>query len=99
LDASANDMATLTHALEWEIIKKVLYFNQVLTAVSSDFNFSALCSYLFDLCQCFSKWYKECPIKNADTVLRSSRLFLASVVAYVIKNGLNILGIEAPNKI
>ena len=99
LNTSIDDIITLTHPLEWELIKKALSFHQVLTAVSQDFNFSALCSYLFDLCQCFSRWYKECPIKNADALLKASRLFLASVVASIIKDGLNILGIDAPNKI
>ena len=96
---SDDEIIMLTHPFEWEIIKKVLSFNHVLSVVSQDFNFSALCSYLFDLCQSFSRWYKECPIKNADTLLRSPRLFLSSVVAKIIKDGLNILGIDAPEKI
>ena len=99
LDASEDDMKTLEHPLEWELIKKALSFNRVLNAAAQDFNFSALCSYLFDLCQCFSRWYKECPIRNADSLLRPSRLFLASVVASIIQDGLNILGIDAPAKI
>ena len=99
LNTGKDDIIALTHPLEWEIIKKIFSLNSVLSAISQDFNFSTLCSYLFDLCQFFSRWYKECPIKNADASLRSSRLFLASVVASIINDGLNILGIDAPEKI
>jgi len=99
LNADENEISTLTHPLEWAIVKKLLSFEHVLCAVSRDFNFSTLCSYLFDLCQSFSRWYTECPIKNADTAYKSPRLFLASAIAVIIKDGLSILGIEAPTRI
>ena len=94
-----EDMAALTHPLEWEIVKKILSFNYTLEVIAHDFNFSSLCSYLFELCQLFSRWYKECRVKNASEEIRESRLFLASVIADVIQSGLNILGIDAPEKI
>ena len=99
IEINEEHIVTLTHILEWEIIKKILFFEQVLNTVSKDFNFSALCRYLSDLCQLFSRWYNECPIKNADINLKPARLFLASAVANIIKDGLNILGIDAPEKI
>ena len=99
LSVSRDDIIQLTHPIEWEIVKKILSFNQVLGVVSRDFNFSALCSYLFELCQYFSRWYRECPIKNAPENLKPSRLFLAFVIGEIIKNGLGILGIDAPEKI
>ena len=99
LDVCGNDLTNLSHPLEWEIVKKLLSFNQMLSSVADDYNFSSLCTYLFELCQSFSRWYKECTIKNTDDETRTSRLFLASVIASVIKDGLYILGIETPNKL
>jgi len=99
LDTCIDDVITLVHPLEWEIIKKLLAFSQVLSAASQDFNFSGLCSYLFELCQYFSRWYSECPIKNSDGHQKKARLFLASVTGNIIKDGLNILGIDAPERI
>ena len=95
----ADDISLLSHPLEWEIAKKLLCAGQILHAITQDFNFTALCGYLFELCQLFSRWYKECPIKTADENLRNPRLFLASTVAGIIKDGLYILGIDAPEKI
>lgn len=98
-DIVSDDIIALTHPLEWEIVKRLLSFSQLLSSISLDFNFSDLCGYLFELCQVFSRWYKECPIKNAYGTLRSSRLFLSAFVAKIIKDGLSILGIDAPEKI
>ena len=99
INACMDEVLALTHPTEWEIVKKLLSINHVLEVVSRDFNFSTLCSYLFDLCQSFSRWYDKCPIKNADGALKSARLFLASIIAYIIRDGLSILGIEAPDRI
>ena len=96
---SEEHIIMLVHPLEWELIKKLLSFNQVLSVVSQNFNFVVLCDYLYELCQLFSKWYKDCPIKNVAGELKFARLFLASTIATVIKDGLNILGIDAPEKI
>ena len=99
LDTSEEDMAALAHPLEWEILKKLLLFEQVLNAVAQGFNFVSLCGYLYDLCQLFARWYQECRIKQAEGSVRSARLFLTSAIAHVIKDGLNILGIDAPERI
>ncbi len=96
---SSNAITSLTHPLEWEVIKKLLSFHQVLAVISQDFNFVTLCAYLYELCQLFSRWYKECTIKNAAGDVKLARLFLAAEVAKVIKDGLGILGIEAPERI
>lgn len=98
LEICAHDF-NLSHPLEWEIVKKLLSFNQVLCSVVNDYNFSSLCTYLFELCQSFSRWYKECPIKNTEKKIKYPRLFLASIIGNVIKDGLYILGIEAPAKL
>ena len=99
LDVCGYDLSILSHPLEWEIVKKILTFNQVLYSIADDYDFSALCTYLFELCKSFSKWYNECQIKNADGKMKTSRLFLASAIASIIKDGLYILGIETPNEL
>ena len=89
----------LDHDLEWELTKKILSFTQVLSGIAADFNFASLCSYLYELCQIFSRWYKECNIKNAKNDLKNARLYLAYMVSIVLRDGLYILGIDAPERI
>ncbi len=99
LEIQEGCLSSLTHPLEWELVKKILSFNQVLSAIAKDFNFASLCNYLYELCQVFSRWYKECTVKNAEEDVKNARLFLASVVSGVLKDGLYVLGIDAPERI
>ena len=46
----------------------------------------------------FSKYYNECQIIVADDKLKFARLALVKATGYVLKNGLNMLGINAPEK-
>ncbi len=52
--------------------------------------------YLLDLSQSFNEFYHSCPILQADENIRDARLILIIAVKQVLKNGLNLLGIEAP---
>ena len=94
-----NTLLSLKHPLEWEIVKKILTFDQVLDTITKDFNFSSLCGYLYELCQEFSRWYKECSFKESEGELKNARLFLVSVVSKILKDGLYILGVEAPDRV
>ncbi len=58
-----------------------------------------LCTYLFDLATAFTEFYETCPILRADTDdQRRSRLFLADLTARVLARGLDLLGIQAPER-
>jgi arginyl-tRNA synthetase len=58
-----------------------------------------LCTYLFDLASTFSGFYEHCPVLRADTdKQRASRIALADLTARVIAQGLDLLGIEAPQQ-
>lgn len=55
-----------------------------------------LCNYLFDLSGCFMSFYESCPILKSDvsTKDRQSRLKLASLTSRVLRQGLDLLGIQ-----
>jgi arginyl-tRNA synthetase len=58
-----------------------------------------LCTYLFDLAQSFTAFYESCPVLRApDETTRSSRLALCEVTARTLARGLDLLGIEAPDR-
>lgn len=99
ITCNKDEFAKLDSVYEWDIVQKLLKFNSVLKVVENTYNFSVLCNYLYELCKMFSRWYNECPIKNAEPHIKNARLYLAKVIAETIKNGLYILGIEAPDRI
>ena len=94
------DFALLAHPREWELCLHLSRFTQILDSIQSNYNFSSLANYVYQLAQKFSKWYNECPIsKNVDGELKNARLWLANIIKDNIKNCLYILGIEVSEKI
>jgi arginyl-tRNA synthetase len=59
-----------------------------------------LCTYLYDTAVAFSTFYEKCSILGADTDdLRASRLVLCELTSLVMVRGLDLLGIEAPERL
>ena len=56
-----------------------------------------ICSYLVELCHAFNAYYGENKIVTNDEVGKY-RIALTKAVGVVLKNGLNLLGIPAPEK-
>lgn len=54
--------------------------------------------YTIDLAQAFNKFYHDHPILVDDKELQKARLALVSAVKQTIKNGLNLIGVAAPEK-
>jgi arginyl-tRNA synthetase len=57
-----------------------------------------LCTYLYDLANAFTSFYETCPVLKAAEDVRLSRLALCEVTARVLAQGLELLGIEAPER-
>ena len=55
--------------------------------------------YLRDLANHFHSWYdtRECRMLVDDVDLRNARLNLAAATAQVLTNGLQLLGVDAPD--
>ncbi|MFP3942484.1 MAG: arginine--tRNA ligase [Alphaproteobacteria bacterium] len=60
---------------------------------------NALCDYIYDLAQSFSRFYTEHHIlSEPDAALRASRLTLARLTLRVLERVLGLLGIEVPER-
>ncbi len=54
-----------------------------------------LCAYLYDLAGALSTFYEQCPVLKSEGDVRDSRLALCAATKRVLASGLNLLGIEA----
>lgn len=79
---------------EITLAKLLLNFGLTLEAVAEEFRPNFLCSYLFELAGRFTSFYENCPVLKADEAIRNSRLVLCDLTARVLKQGLDVLGIE-----
>jgi arginyl-tRNA synthetase len=79
---------------EMTLAKHLLNFGLVLEAVAEDYRPNFLCTYLYELSGHFARFYENCPVLKAEGAQRAARLALCDVTAKVLKEGLQVLGIE-----
>lgn len=79
---------------EEEVLLRTLYrFPEVIEEAAREFSPNTVCNYLLDLAQKFNLFYDQQKILGSDR--ECFRLQLTAAVGQVLKNGLEILGIEA----
>src|SRR3989344_4183531 len=87
------------HPEEEVIIRWVYRFGEVVEESASRYAPNLLCNFLFELAQRYNTFYNKWSILGAQGPgEREFRLLLTVAVGQVIKNGLNLLGIEAPER-
>lgn len=79
---------------ELSLAKHMLNFDLVLNAVAEEYRPNYLCSYLFELASHFARFFEHCPVLKAEASERASRLVICELTARVLKQGLELLGIE-----
>ena len=80
---------------EIALAKHLLNFGLTLEAVAEEYRPNYLCNYLYELAGKFTSFYENCPVLKADdATTRDSRLALCDLTARVLKQGLDVLGIE-----
>ena len=58
-----------------------------------------IANFLFNIASNFNQFYRDCPVISEENVeIQNARLMLVNGVKIVIKNGLNLLGIDAPKE-
>ncbi len=101
-DESGNypepDFSLLTHESELNLIKTLLDFPDVVASAADHREPHRLINYLNEVAAAFHKFYHDCRIMGEEPALAASRMALLDTVSLVMKNGLTILGITAPER-
>ncbi len=92
------DPALLSGETETALIKQLSLFCEELRLAARDYDPSHLNRYLVDLAGCFHRFYTACRIKGEEPALLAARLKLADETRSLLKNGLALLGVDAPEK-
>ena len=88
---------TVGHAAERALALKLLEFGPVVAQVGDLLQPHRLSAYLFELAQSLTAFYEHCPVLTAGTEAeRESRLALIALALRVLVQGLELLGVEAP---
>lgn len=94
----AASAMTLNDPAERNLAKRLCQFAEVLPTVLNDFRPNVLANYLFELANSFHGFYEACPVLKSDEPARSSRLALCRLTARTLQRGLDLLGIEVPQR-
>jgi arginyl-tRNA synthetase len=98
LGAPSSNLIQIEKSEEQYLVAMLMSFNQVVQQATEHYRPSILTAYLYDLARAFNSFYAECPVGSAEEPIKSSRLHLCRATAEVLKHGLALLGIEAPEK-
>lgn len=81
---------------EKQLAVKLLRFEEVLQQVMKDAQPNLLCNYLYELASLYMAFYEACPIlkDGVEPAQRDSRLMLSIFTSKLLKQGLDLLGIE-----
>ena len=77
---------------------RICQFAETVPTVLNDFRPNVLANYLFELANNFHTFYEACPVLKSDEPARGSRLALCEATARVLRQGLELLGIEVPER-
>ena len=90
------DLAPLGSTHELGLCNKIQSFAEVIGQAAADFAPHALAFYLRELASDFHGWYNAERLLVEDEAVKRARLALAVAVRQVLRNGLRILGVSAP---
>ena len=96
--AGAVDAALLKEPEELALVKTLAQFPEEIHLAARDYDPSRINRYLVALAGDFHRFYNACRIKGEEPALLDARLKLADTVRAVLANGLNLLGVSAPEK-
>ncbi len=89
----------LSEPVERSLALKLARFPEIVVRSAHAFKPSILTDYLYDLAQAYSNFYQNVPFLKAEEGVRESRVRLCGMIAAVLRKGLNLLGIETPERI
>jgi len=101
-DAGDVDVAALAHERESDLLRAIGEFPRVLTAAAELRAPHRVARYLEELAGTYHRFYDSCRVlprgDEEATSLTTARLWLCAATAQVLRNGLDVLGVHAPER-
>jgi arginyl-tRNA synthetase len=92
------DLAPLESDHELALLEKLAAYPEAIEAAARDLSPHIIAFYLKDIAGDFHSYYNATRILVADEAVTLARLALASAVRHVLRNGLALLGVSAPER-
>ncbi|MCQ2233228.1 MAG: arginine--tRNA ligase [Paludibacteraceae bacterium] len=84
---------------ETALVQNLAAFPQAVKQAGKDFSPACIANYCFDLAKAYNQFYHDFSIlKEENKDAQQFRLLLSALIANTIKNGMELLGIEVPER-
>ena len=93
-----NSKIRIESGIERSIAASIAKFPECVEKAAELYKPNFIADHIFDLVQKFGTFYNSTPILKAEPAEMQSRLLLAEAVARTVRTGLELLGIETPEK-
>jgi arginyl-tRNA synthetase len=97
-DVAAADASLLTAPTEFALMQRLAEFPQIVALAAQELAPHHIAFWLRDCASDFHAWYNAERVLVDDTALKLARLRLASTTRQVLANGLELLGVSAPER-
>jgi arginyl-tRNA synthetase len=94
----AANLHRLDDAPALELLRELSRYAEVVEAAGATLEPHLVAQYLRELANAFHGWYHASPVLVEDAALRDARLALALACQQVLANGLDLLGVSAPER-
>ncbi len=95
-DPGGADLSLLVEPREQDLVRDLSRFPEVVESAARAFEPHQVAYYLRELAQAFHTYYNAHPFIASDAALRDARLVLIDAARQVFANGLELLGVSAP---
>ena len=96
VQAAQQHLTRLTAEQEQTVLNLLTRFPEVVAVAARELEPHQVAQYLRDLAAGVHTWYNACPFLVEEAPLRHARLALADAARQVLSNGLDLLGVSAP---
>ena len=87
------------HLVEQELINTLSLFPAKISAAAESYNPSIIANYMFEVAKAFNRLYHELSILGEpEADLKQNRLAICQLTANTLKQGMNLLGIQVPER-
>ncbi|MBD9423020.1 arginine--tRNA ligase [Achromobacter sp. ACM04] len=97
-DVAQADAALLTAPTEFALMQRLAEFPNVVALAAQELSPHHIAFWLRDCASDFHAWYNAERVLVDDTALKLARLRLASTTRQVLANGLELMGVSAPER-
>lgn len=100
IDKIKLDISTdlLLDEASYNLVKEIASYPDKVKEAAEKYEPSVVARYVWRLATNFNKFYQECNILNTEKNVKEARLVLVYLTKYIIKDAMNLLGIQCPEE-